>query len=233
MKFEEVKYRDCGYCRTLQVAMRVQWSSRRLKDAQGATHYWTALACPRCGGVTLVEMSMQNDGNSGDSSIASSSDVTVLRVIPNGDDPAIAVRHLPDDVRGFYEDSVRVLQAGVPDAAAVQLRKTLEAAAAHKGIRERQLVTSIRKLVDDGYVTLDFKDVMTHIRKIGNSGAHYTDARLTAPEVERSLRFTTQVLRNLFEVPGELDELRREAEADDGDTSQQRVDSGTETTAID
>lgn len=155
---------------------------------------------------------MQNDVNTGDSSIHPTSEVTVLRAVPSGDAAAVAVGHLPADVRGFYEDAMRVLQAGVPDAAAVQLRKTLEAAAAHKGIKERQLVSSIKKLVELGYVTLDFKDVMTHIRQIGNSGAHYTDVLLTAPEVERSLRFTTQVLRNLFEVPGELNDLRREAE---------------------
>ncbi|QWT25103.1 DUF4145 domain-containing protein [Subtercola sp. PAMC28395] len=232
MKFEEVKYRDCGYCRTVQVAMTVQWSDRRLKDAQNVQHYWAALSCPRCGRVTLVEMSMQDDVNSGDSSISPRSDVTALRATPSGEDPAVAVSHLPDDVRGFYEDASRVLQAGVPDAAAVQLRKTLEAAAAHKGIKEKQLVSSIRKLVEEGYVTLDFKDVMTHIRQIGNSGAHYTDERLTAPEVERSLRFTTQVLRNLFEVPGELDELRREAEAADPTTKAEESVSQDETTLL-
>lgn len=160
---------------------------------------------------------MVSDHDPYKSEINEASEVNLLRVVPNGDDIAAAIGHLPEDVRGFYSDALRVLQAGVPDAAAVQLRKTLEAAAAHKGIKEKNLFESIRKLVDEGYVTLDFKDVMTHIRKIGNSGAHYTDVRLTAPEVERSLRFTTQVLRNLFEVPGELDELRREAEAADAE----------------
>lgn len=193
--------------------MVTQWSSRYLRDSDNRPHYWTAMSCPRCANVTLVEMSMQNDVNTGNVSIADNAEVTVTRVVPNGEDVGVAVGHLPDDVKGFYQDALRVLQAGVPDAAAVQLRKTLEAAAAHKGVKEKNLFESIKKLVDEGYVTLDFKDVMTHIRKIGNSGAHYTDVRLTAPEVERSLRFTTQVLRNLFEVPGELDELRREAEA--------------------
>jgi hypothetical protein len=213
MKFDEVKYRDCGYCRTVQVAMKVQWSSRVIEDAAKVRHYWAALSCPRCGNLTLVELAMMNDADTSKTYISERSEVGVIRVTPNGEEPAVAVAHLPADVRAFYDDALRVLQAGVPDAAAVQLRKTLEAAAAHKKIKERNLVDSIKKLVDEGYVTLDFKDVMTHIRKIGNSGAHYTDVRLTAPEVERSLRFTTQVLRNLFEVPGELEELRREAEA--------------------
>lgn len=214
-KFSEIPYRDCGYCRTVQVAMQLEWSSRVVRDAAGEQHCWCALSCPRCGRVTLVELAMFADADPYASRIDDRSGVNVLRVVPSGEDAGVAVAHLPEDVQLFYTDALRVLQAGVPDAAAVQLRKTLEAAAAHKGIKERNLFASISKLVDEGYVTLDFKDVMTHIRKIGNSGAHYTDVRLTASEVERSLRFTTQVLRNLFEVPGELDELRREAEADE------------------
>lgn len=157
---------------------------------------------------------MQNEASTRDTTIGGSSDVTVIRAVPRSEDTSLAVDHLPLDVSEFYENALRVLQANVPDAAAVQLRKTLEAAAAHKGIKERQLVSSIKKLVEQGYVTLDFKDVMTHIRQIGNAGAHYTDVRLTKSEVERSLRFTTQVLRNLFEVPGELEALRRDAEAE-------------------
>jgi hypothetical protein len=193
--------------------MTIEWSDRQIYDAKHERHFWTALACPRCGRVTLVEMSMRSEINSGDRTIERTSEVGIISAIPSGDDPLVAVSHLPEDVKDFYDDAMRVLQAGVPDAAAVQLRKTLEAAAAHKGIKEKNLVDSVRKLVAEGYVTLDFKDVMTHIRQIGNSGAHYNSVRLTAPEVERSLRFTTQVLRNLFEVPGELEELRSEAEA--------------------
>lgn len=214
VKFAEVKYRDCGYCGTRHVALELQWSSRAIHDSGGERRFWAALACPRCAGVTLLEMSMQNEASTRDTTIGGGSDVTVIRAVPRSEDTSLAVDHLPSDVSEFYENALRVLQANVPDAAAVQLRKTLEAAAAHKGIRERQLVSSIKKLVEQGYVTLDFKDVMTHIRQIGNAGAHYTDVRLTKSEVERSLRFTTQVLRNLFEVPGELEALRRDAEAE-------------------
>ncbi|GAB2524062.1 hypothetical protein GCM10026982_58510 [Nocardiopsis aegyptia] len=98
--------------------------------------------------------------------------------------------------------------AGVPDGAAVQLRRTLEAAASHHDVSERNLVQSIEKLIDKGLVTRDFGEVLQHIRKIGNMGAHATDERLGEEEVERALRFTVQVLKNLFEVPGELEELK-------------------------
>jgi hypothetical protein len=43
--------------------------------------------------------------------------------------------------------------------------------------------------------------VLDHVRKLGNVGAHASDEIVD----EASLRFTTQVLRDLFEVPAELE----------------------------
>ena len=72
-------------------------------------------------------------------------------------------------------------------------------------------------MISEGLVTKDFGDVLTHVRKLGNLGAHYSDEVLTEAEVLRALRFTTQFLRNVFEVPGELEELKQtEPEVDDG-----------------
>lgn len=45
---------------------------------------------------------------------------------------------------------------------------------------------------------------MDIIRRLGNLGAHATDERVDEASARRALRFTTQVLKNLFEIPGEL-----------------------------
>ncbi|MET7323382.1 DUF4145 domain-containing protein [Streptomyces sp. NPDC005549] len=102
---------------------------------------------------------------------------------------------------------MRVLRVGVPDAAAVQLRRTLEAAAAHFSIKEKVLMKSIEKLISDGHVTQSFAPALHHIRAVGNVGAHASDEDVDQVTAEGALRFTTQLLRNLFEVPGELNEL--------------------------
>jgi hypothetical protein len=49
-----------------------------------------------------------------------------------------------------------------------------------------------------------FGDVLHHIRKIGNVGAHQTDERVDEEGARRALRFTTALLYNLFEVPAQL-----------------------------
>jgi hypothetical protein len=86
----------------------------------------------------------------------------------------------------------------------VQLRKTLEAAAAHFGYKEGPLMGRIEKLIEGGQITKGFGAVLHHVRQLGNVGAHASDERIDEPAVERAFRFTTQVLRNLFEIPAEL-----------------------------
>ncbi len=207
MKFGELSYRDCGYCHTVSVSMNLLYSNRHIRDARGAENAVAVYSCPRCGGVTLVKLAMGAGTTWQGDPIIPSAEVVPLQVTPSSDDFGLSVKHLPPDVQRFFEDAQRGLMAGLPDAAAVALRKTLEAAAAKKGIDDGTLFARVKKLIAEGYITTDFGAVLDHVRKIGNLGAHYTDTPLDVAEVERSLRFTTQVLRNLFEVPGELAEL--------------------------
>lgn len=213
----ETRFRDCPHCGTRSVAMTIQWSLV-LETATGAQRPWSLLSCPRCAGVVALDLDVPTASIAVGNGISPGLSVAVKEAIPADDRARFQMSHLPEDVARYFNDAQRVLDAGVPDAAAVQLRRTLEAAAAHKNITERTLVKSVQKLIEAGYITKDFGGVLHHVRKVGNQGAHHTDERLDEAEVERALRFTTQVLRNLFEVPGELAELEAEA-PDSGDAT--------------
>ncbi|MFC9619817.1 DUF4145 domain-containing protein [Streptomyces sp. NPDC056930] len=167
-----------------------------LTTRDGDFKHWAVLGCPSCGGAILIEHSSPNV-----------TETLAYEIVPKGPDGAVSIDHLPEDVERYYSDAIRVLGVGVPDAAAVQLRRTLEAAAAHFSIKEKVLMRSIEKLISDGHVTQSFGPVLHHIRAIGNVGAHASDERVDHEAAQRALRFTTQLLRNLFEVPGELKAL--------------------------
>jgi len=77
------------------------------------------------------------------------------------------------------------------------------------------LVRRIEALIEAGLVTRSFGEALTLIRKVGNQGAHATDEDVDQATAERALRFTTQFLRNLFEVPGELAAARVGAPPED------------------
>ena len=102
-----------------------------------------------------------------------------------------------------------------PDAAAVQLRKTLAAAAKHVGVdKPFPLVKAIQQLIDDGLITSQFGGVLGHIKDVGNAGAHADDKEVDGPTAERSLRFTVQVLRNLSEIPRRVGDAGRRSGRD-------------------
>jgi hypothetical protein len=176
--------------------MIVVMESHVATTSTGNRREWTFMTCPRCGGAVSVESAYSLPG-------------VVISVVPatkaDGE-----VQHLPSDVSEYYNNAITVLNAGVPSAAAVELRRTLEAAAKHQDITVTPLVKAIEEMVSQGLVTKSFSSVLGHVRKIGNQGAHANDDPISESEVRVALNFTTQILKNLFEVPREL-ELLNEA----------------------
>lgn len=198
----ELLYRDCPWCGFRNVAMNLQWIGG-VATAHNRPRYWALVSCPRCGGCVLLNVFLAL----GEDQLHATAQIESVEVFPRGEELNSQISHLPPEIEQYYRDALRVLDAGVPDAAAVQLRRTLEGAAAQSGVSERTLVRSIEKLVEEGLITKSFGEAVHHVRKIGNLGAHYSDERLDEAEVRRALRFTEQMLRNLFEVPGELRQI--------------------------
>ena len=195
---EEFTFRDCPWCGLRDAHMIALALNLQVSPPGNPSRTWSLLACPRCGGAITIETSGPNV------------QPVELSSVPEGRQVEL-VADLPEDVRSFYEDAVRVLDAGVPDATAVQLRRALEAAAAHHDVDEKTLVKSIQALIDKNLITSQFGQVLHHVRKVGNVGAHASDERVDEASARRALRFTTQILRNLFEIPAELRRLEAEA----------------------
>ncbi|GGQ48377.1 DUF4145 domain-containing protein [Streptomyces asoensis] len=193
---ERNSFVDCPWCGLTNTRLITVAAQQEVKDKLGNAKYWATLGCPSCGNAVLMRHPSPK-----------SADTVAYEMVPRSKMTDSQVKHLPEDVSRYYDDALRVLRVGVPDAAAVQLRRTLEAAAAHYDIKEKVLVKSIEKLIAEGHVTQSFAPVLHHIRAVGNVGAHASDERVDHETAERALRFTTQLLRNLFEVPGELQEL--------------------------
>lgn len=190
---QEFSYQTCPWCNTQDVSLKIAHETYHATVAKGGNREWTWLFCPRCGGAISIETTL--------------SGAVMMRTVPEQYQSAYRVEHLPTDVEEYFDNAQRVLNAGVESSAAVELRRTLEAAAKHQGIDEDTLVHSIEKLAEKGLITNNFVEVMRHIRKIGNAGAHAGDESLSAEDVQKALTFTTQVLRNLFEIPQELKSL--------------------------
>ncbi len=196
---EELNYRDCPWCKTKNIAFAKIANTHRVVDSKGITREWTWLSCPRCAGVISIETSFNINP------------ARFVQVVPDRKDD-VEVEHLPEDVKQYYQNAITALNAGIASSAAVELRRTLEAAAKTHDVEERTLVKAVEKLVEKGLITTSFSSVLSHVRKIGNQGAHATDVQLSEDEVRLALSFTTQMLRNLFEVPENLKRIEEPAQ---------------------
>jgi hypothetical protein len=195
-------FRDCPWCGLTHGQMNVLSTNVAVNPPGRVPRCYALLSCPACGGPIVVE-----------SNSPSVNPPQFIAAYPNDATTVADVANLPDDVASYYTDAIKVLRAGVPDAAAVQLRRTLEAAAAHYDVDEKTLVKSIEKLISDGHVTKSFGTALHHVRLVGNLGAHHTDERVDDNSARQALRFTTALLRDLFEVPAELKALQTEEAA--------------------
>ena len=198
-------FRDCPWCGLRDAQMNLIGAELQAPRRNSTQRCWTILSCPRCAGIVAIEHYPRGAPSSETISVVPAAEVTQLA-------------HLPADVAEFYRGAKRVLDAGVPDAAAVQLRRTLEAAAAHQGIDSGPLVRRIEALIERGLITQGFGQVLDHIRKVGNVGAHASDERVDDETARRAYRFTTQVLVNLFEIPAELQALGNDELSPDSPT---------------
>jgi hypothetical protein len=112
----ELAFRDCPWCGLRDAQMIPVVTDAVATPPRVTSRVWSMVTCPRCGGAILLETNPLNH-----------MPAMVERAVPEDGHAGQEVRHLPTEVARFYGDAQRVLDANVPDAAAVALRKTLEA----------------------------------------------------------------------------------------------------------
>jgi hypothetical protein len=189
----EHAFRSCPHCGVTNAQFKLVGNAQPDK-ASGGKRELTFLACPRCAGPVVIE-TPTGSGNA------------VVAVWPDLDASFHKIADVPSDVYRHYEEAQKALRADLPDLAAVALRRCVEAASAEFlefGRVDKNVWEGINRLVDAGYLTSQFGEASHHVRKLGNIGAHASDTRLTEAEVKTSFDFTTQMLRNLFEIPAAL-----------------------------
>lgn len=111
------------------------------------------------------------------------------------------VDHLPPEIGKLYAEARAALGFGAPTGCEMLCRSVLGHTAHHLKWKKGTFADALDYLITEGYITTPMKPWVDRIRLHGNEVAH--EAVLIDEErAADTLRFTTQLLRVVFETPG-------------------------------
>ncbi|MGI9056996.1 MAG: DUF4145 domain-containing protein [Ktedonobacteraceae bacterium] len=119
-------------------------------------------------------------------------------------------KDIPAEIAEAFAEASKALHADCPRASAVMSRRTLEAITVEKGETSGSLAERLRKLETKGVLHPTLVEWVREVRLVGNSGGHYDVInQVSVEDAGDLLRFVRELLRNLYELPADLNRRRK------------------------
>ncbi|WP_051183438.1 DUF4145 domain-containing protein [Nocardia vinacea] len=123
---------------------------------------------------------------------------------------------VPDDIADAFHEGLRCLTVVAPNAAVAMFRNALAhivkdkgSAAARKAL-DGTLAAGIAQMVTDGALIPSFGDWATHIRVVGNAGAHQEAYEaVSVVEAQELQNLVLGLIRYLYIEPANLARLQK------------------------
>lgn len=198
----------------------VQGSSRAQTFSENTQSFETVFTCDRCknlliGRIPLATTHLQDPGSfymtaemdSWWEAHGENANKYVMWIpnAPQGKD----FPDVPDHVASAANEAYLCLSSGAVMAAILMARTVIEATAKEKGVTKGTLMQKIDKLADEGKISPLMKDTAHTLRDYGNDMAH-GDIKIAVDksDAESVLRFMDLLLRDVFQIPAELERLK-------------------------
>jgi hypothetical protein len=162
----------------------------RFSDGSGPSVRFVLLQCNKCSSPLLVEQT-----NIGNLAIGDVWD-TPTRLFP-------ASRYRPNlnapkNVQIAFAEACTCYRSRAYTATAILCRKTLEGICKVHGVNERSLISSLRKMKEDGVIDESLYEWSDALRNAGNEAAHDLDITVSEADATDIIEFTNAILDYLF-----------------------------------
>jgi hypothetical protein len=120
---------------------------------------------------------------------------------------------VPANVAASYAEGIRCLSANAPHGAVALLRTSLAYIVQDKGSEaakaKKSLNDAVKQMVADGALPTALTDWVTHIRELGNAGAHPdVFGEVSVDEARDLQRLVEQLIQVLYVVPASIAKAR-------------------------
>lgn len=120
---------------------------------------------------------------------------------------------VPEPILEDLHEAHKCLAVSAFKACAAMCRRALQGAAIEKGANPKnKLIKQIEEIKGKGELHPKLAELATHIRLVGNSGAHPGEDgldKVAQEEAEQILGFTEQVLDYLYVMPNKIESLKQ------------------------
>lgn len=133
-----------------------------------------------------------------------------LRIFPEPVDET-APYGTPPDIAERYREAVGALNCGIPRAACIMARNTLEAVAVEHGSPTGSLAGKLRYLAEKQLISPVLFQWAEEIREFGNIAAHDAERKVspTLEDASDAVLFTKIFLLYVYTLPAKIDEARK------------------------
>ena len=191
---------ECITCRAY-VEAREHGGFEYLRNGDEPSGRFVLLSCNKCGSPALVRQS--NVGNMVDGDIWD----TPGRLYPTEGERANP--NAPKDIQSAFEEARACYRARAYTAAAIMCRKTLEGICAAHDVNERSLVTSLKKMKDQGLIDERLFEWSDTLRVAGNEAAHGVGVRISEADARDILEFTNAIVDYLFSYRDRFEQFKK------------------------
>lgn len=126
-----------------------------------------------------------------------------------------SVEHLPQDIESLYDEMRSTTGVGAYTAAVLAARKILMHVAVDKGAGEGEpFATYVEFLTEKHFIPTGAEVWVDYIRNRANEANHEINL-MTQADADALVRLTTQLLRNVYELPGAVPAIESTGDGED------------------
>lgn len=192
---------ECNNCNALvkgeDVGHYIKQNPYELADAQK----FTLCKCPECLSPLLVEQDIILDMYPNDIDWG-----TVKKIYPNNlfhINPVI-----PAKLQEALIECIQCFKGGANTATAIMCRRALEGFCTVKGIKEKGLEKSIKKMKDEGMINEQLYEWANQLRVVGNKAAHNIESNFSSIDAKDILDFTIAILDFTYSFKDKFDKFK-------------------------
>jgi len=115
--------------------------------------------------------------------------------------------NLPETIERRYKSALKVRYVE-PNARAVLVGRTLEAACNHENAQGRTLAQKLNHLAQRGRIPTTLAEMAQQLKELRNLGAHDTEDEVTEEDVPIIIDFLEAILEYLYVAPAKIEALR-------------------------